>query len=144
MSTPSYEKMRVFVVDDDPYSVRVLVEHLKTLKIVDVTVIRTLNRAFDVVSGGTKPDLVILDLFMPDNWGRLPHDPAKLKLNGYNQGQLLGAVLDRMSIPYFYYTAQRGFYTADSNDCADVVAAKSDPISDVVKKVKTLLNLPET
>ena len=57
-------------------------------------------------------DLVVIDLFLPSDYGGLETYRDKITMNGNNQGELLACYLRERDEPiaYLYLTSQPGFY----------------------------------
>lgn len=129
---------QVLLIEDIPDSVQAFMERLEALPGVAVVLVRTLDRAFSLIEKGLKPDLVILDLFMPENCQRLLQYKDRVRTTNFNQGELLGAALDDKQIPYFYYTSCRGFYCGKN---VEAVVSKDEPIDVVVERAKLMLGV---
>lgn len=127
----------VLLVEDQPSTVRVLRERLTALAGLQVRMVRTLNGALIRIEE-QKPDLVILDLYLPDDWDRLRSYRDRVQVNDFNQGELLGAFLKGKGIPYFYYTSHLPFYRGDETE---LVMSKAKGIDNVVAKIQELLEI---
>jgi hypothetical protein len=137
MMSQSDSAKTVLLVEDQPATVRILRERLARLPGLTVRLVRSLNRALDQIEE-KRPDLVILDLYLPDDWDRLLPYRDRVALNEFNQGELLGALLEERGILYFHYTSHLPFYRSRRTE---TVLTKAQPVDDVVAKVRGLLGI---
>lgn len=137
MMSQSDSAQTVLLVEDVPATVRVLRERLAILPGVQVRLVRSLNQALDLIRE-RKPHLVILDLYIPDEWDRLETYRDRVRLSEFNQGELLGTLLEDQGIPYFYYTTHLAFYRGTQTG---LVMTKAEPVDDVVAKARGLLGI---
>nr|WP_319392579.1 response regulator [uncultured Desulfobacter sp.] len=84
------ERKTILVVDDNPQNIQILIENLES----DYEIICTTSgrEALDIVFGGTRPDLILLDIMMPE-------------MDGYEVCSQLKANADTWDLPVVFVTA---------------------------------------
>ncbi len=105
----------ILFVDDRPDSVVAFRKELEDLGAKTKTR-RSINSALREL-GKEDFDLVVIDLFLPNDYGGLETYRDKITMNGNNQGELLACYLRQANprVPYVYLTSQRGFYAGDED-----------------------------
>lgn len=118
---------KVLIVDDDPYILMSLEFLIKKNKN-EVLIARNGTEALDIINGDNKPDLILLDIMMPD-------------VDGYSICKYIKSEKDLKDIIVVFLSAKT--QEADIQKGYDLGAAKyiSKPFStrELIKEVNTLL-----
>ncbi len=98
---------------------------------------RNINSALRELSSGNF-DLVVIDLFLPNDYDKLKASCNRVTMNGNNQGELLACYLREQddSVPYLYLTSMLEFYSGNENDL--VFLKSADQINTFIKKIEEL------
>lgn len=89
----AFEKKKILVVDDQPENIHILIENLEADY--DVLFATTGKKAIEIAGGANRPDLILLDIMMPD-------------FNGYEVCRQLKESGTTSSIPIIFITSQKG------------------------------------
>lgn len=123
------EAARILIVDDEPVNLKVLEDHLR-LQGYEVEKAGSGSRALEIIQGGQKFDLIILDIMMP-------------KMSGYQVCQKIRESYPPSSLPIVLLTAKNRVadlvegFRAGAND----YIAKPFSRDELLSRIRTHLNL---